>query len=334
MASDCPSQVCHGSATPLRISRHRYVENRDGEKNVNATDRDGPSRAGHGPVTIVVSIAGASSEASLARRLAIVRAECGEPTRFSSSSGSCWRSNSSRSAVVVLHVLVARGHDTSERSGSRLVREEREPGARRRSLAHPLAVLDQQGRARAARGAVHERDERSSVRVPREPGQLSDGGRDIDVRHQRSGRGCLARVEHRRVAHDHRDTHGLLVRVGLAEPAMFAEQEPVVRQVDHERVARAIAEAVEDVADTVIERADRVRHLREAASASWISLLVKRAPSRVQRALRGERVLIERRDRAAARRSCRVVPWSRPPGDAVTSACTSRRTAGRRAWTG
>ena len=185
-------------------------------------------------------------------------------------------------AVVVLHVLVARRHDASERSGSRLVREEGEPGARRRSLAHPLAVLDQQGRARAARGAVHEREERSAVRVPREPGQFGDGGRDVDVRHQRAGRGRLARVEEGRVAHDHRNTHGLLVRVGLAEPAMFAEQEPVVRQVDHDRVAGAIAQAVEDVADTVIQRADRMRHLREAAVGVVDLVARERAPSRVQ----------------------------------------------------
>ena len=85
------------------------------------------------------------------------------------------------------------------------------------------------------------------------------------VRHQRLGRRSLARVEEGWVAHDHGDTHGLLVRVGLSEPTMFAEQEAVVGQVDHDRVPRAIAQVVEDVGDTVIQRAHRVRHLREAA---------------------------------------------------------------------
>ncbi len=63
---------------------------------MNAADREGPSRAGHGPVTIVVSIAGAPSEASVERSVAIVAAEPGAPMRFSSSAGSCCRSNSSR----------------------------------------------------------------------------------------------------------------------------------------------------------------------------------------------------------------------------------------------
>ncbi len=165
-----PLQLCQGSDAPSCVSRHRYVENREGEKNVNAAVLEGPSRtrprAGHDRGVDVLGFERCELRAERGERRgeALLADEVVQLERI------VLEVEQLAISVVVLDVLVSGRHDSPVRTGSRLVGEERDAGTRSRALAHPLAMLDQDGGADAARGvdrgAGRTIDRRRSSRIP------------------------------------------------------------------------------------------------------------------------------------------------------------------------
>ena len=114
-----------------------------------------------------------------------------------------------------------------------------------------------------------------------------------DVGDERPRRERVLGIEECGVAHDHRHANGLFVSVRLAEPAMLAEEEAVVGEVDHD-ACRVCGRRGDPGCVRRRRRAtDGVRHPDET-QVRVVDLFARQRPaSSVERALRGHRVLIE-----------------------------------------
>src|SRR6478672_1786404 len=107
--------------------------------------------------------------------------------------------------------------------------------------------------------AVEERDEAATVlrQLRLDPGQLADGGSEVDVEH---GLVVAHRLGRRGGTDDHRDVRGLLVGPDLAAETMLAPEEAVVARVEDHGVVQLVSifELLDDAADAAVESEERL----------------------------------------------------------------------------
>src|SRR5437667_4790335 len=90
--------------------------------------------------------------------------------------------------------------------------------------------------------------------------EVCDGRRDIDVLHQGIRHECLTFGKERWVPDGKRYPDRLLVRHSLLPPTVFAVQEAVVRQVEHQGVLLTRPQAVQKEPHRAIQTLDGLSH--------------------------------------------------------------------------